>query len=105
MSGDEGALLPLVILTMTAAQAELRRGLTDGIAHYDVIVAELAVMHAHEPTLTHDDLGRISCRALVMVADDDEVRLEHAVELYRSLPGRRTRRRSRHLSRLPGGKA
>jgi pimeloyl-ACP methyl ester carboxylesterase len=68
----------------------------DGIAHYDVIVAKLAVMHAHEPTLTHDDLGRITCthddlgritcRALVMVADDDEVRLEHAVELYRSLP-------------------
>ena len=57
----------------------------DGIAHYDVMVAKLAVMHAHEPTLTHDDLGRISCRALVMVADDDEVRLEHAVELYRSL--------------------
>jgi hypothetical protein len=51
-----------------------------------VIVAKLAVMHAHEPTLTHDDLGRITCRALVMVADDDEVRLEHAVELYRSLP-------------------
>jgi pimeloyl-ACP methyl ester carboxylesterase len=58
----------------------------DGIAHYDVIVAKLAVMHAHEPTLTHDDLSRITCRALVMVADDDEVRLEHAVELYRSLP-------------------
>jgi len=58
----------------------------DGIAHYDVMVAKLAVMHAHEPTLTHDDLGRITCRALVMVADDDEVRLEHAVELYRSLP-------------------
>ena len=51
-----------------------------------MIVAKLAVMHAHEPTLTHDDLGRITCRALVMVADDDEVRLEHAVELYRSLP-------------------
>jgi pimeloyl-ACP methyl ester carboxylesterase len=50
------------------------------------MVAKLAVMHAHEPTLTRDDLGRITCRALVMVADDDEVRLEHAVELYRSLP-------------------
>ena len=33
-----------------------------------MIVAKLAVMHAHEPTLTHDDLGRITCRALVMVA-------------------------------------
>jgi len=58
----------------------------DGIGHYDVIVAKLATMHAHEPALTHDDLGKIACRTLVMVADDDEVRLEHAVDLYRSLP-------------------
>jgi hypothetical protein len=55
-----------------------------GITHYDVIVAKLDTMHAHEPSLTHDDLGTIACRTLVMVADD-EVRLEHAVDLYRSL--------------------
>jgi pimeloyl-ACP methyl ester carboxylesterase len=58
----------------------------DGIGYYDVIVAKLDTMHAHEPSLTHDDLGKIACRTLVMVADDDEVRLEHAVDLYRSLP-------------------
>jgi pimeloyl-ACP methyl ester carboxylesterase len=58
----------------------------DGIGHYDVIVAKLDAMHAHEPALTHDDLGTIACRTLVMVADDDEVRLEHAVDLYRNLP-------------------
>ena len=58
----------------------------DGIGHYDVMVAKLDTMHAHEPALTHDDLGTIACRTLVMVADDDEVRLEHAVDLYRSLP-------------------
>ena len=51
-----------------------------------MIVAKLDTMHAHEPSLTHDDLGKIACRTLVMVADDDEVRLEHAVDLYRSLP-------------------
>jgi pimeloyl-ACP methyl ester carboxylesterase len=51
-----------------------------------VIVAKLAVTHAHEPALTHDDLCEITCRTLVMVADDDEVRLEHAVTMYRSLP-------------------
>ena len=36
--------------------------------------------------VTTDDLSRIGARTLVMVADDDEVRLEHALELYRSLP-------------------
>lgn len=58
----------------------------DGIGHYDVIVAKLETMHAHEPALTPDDLGGIACRTLVMVADDDEVRLEHAIEMYRSVP-------------------
>lgn len=58
----------------------------DGRDHYDVVVAKLAAMHAAEPALTPADLGKITCRTLVMVGDDDEVRLEHAVELYRSLP-------------------
>jgi pimeloyl-ACP methyl ester carboxylesterase len=58
----------------------------DGIGHYDVIVAKLAAMHAREPALTHADLRAVTCRTLVMVADDDEVRLEHAIEEYRSLP-------------------
>jgi hypothetical protein len=67
----------------------------DGIGHYDVIVAKLDTMHAHEPSFTHDDLGKIACRTLVMVADDDQVRLEHAVDLYRSLP-------DAELSVIPG---
>jgi hypothetical protein len=58
----------------------------DGIGHYDAVVAKLATMHAHEPTLTSDDLGKIACRTLVLVADDDEVQLEHAIEMYRNLP-------------------
>src|SRR5437899_3067697 len=50
------------------------------------IVAKLAAMHAREPALTRADLRAVPCRTLVMVADDDEVRLEHAIEAYRSLP-------------------
>ena len=51
-----------------------------------MVVAKLAAMHAGEPALTDADLRSVSCRTLVMVADDDEVRLEHAIEAYRSLP-------------------
>jgi pimeloyl-ACP methyl ester carboxylesterase len=58
----------------------------DGIGHYDVVVAKLAAMHAREPAFTGADLGAVTCRTLVMVADDDEVRMEHAVEAYRCLP-------------------
>jgi pimeloyl-ACP methyl ester carboxylesterase len=58
----------------------------DGIGHYPVVVAKLAAMHAAGPTLEVADLNQFSGRVLVMVADDDEVRLEHALELYRGLP-------------------
>ncbi len=58
----------------------------DGPEHYDVVVQKLALMHAHEPSLTSDDLHEVASHTLVMVADDDEVRLEHAVAMYRNLP-------------------
>jgi pimeloyl-ACP methyl ester carboxylesterase len=57
----------------------------DGIGHYAVMVAKLAAMHDREPALTGADLRAITCRTLIMVADDDEVRLEHAIEAYRSI--------------------
>src|SRR5271166_3980160 len=58
----------------------------DGIEHYDAVVAKLDAMHRHEPALMPHELGTITCRTLILVADDDEVRLEHAIEMYRSLP-------------------
>jgi pimeloyl-ACP methyl ester carboxylesterase len=57
----------------------------DGRDHYQVMVAKLAAMHAHGPTLTALDLTAIQSRSLVMLGDDDEVMLEHAVELYRAI--------------------
>jgi pimeloyl-ACP methyl ester carboxylesterase len=51
-----------------------------------VVLAKMAQTHLVEPTLTPADLARVACRALVMVGDDDEVRLEHAIEMYRALP-------------------
>jgi pimeloyl-ACP methyl ester carboxylesterase len=58
----------------------------DGPDHYGEVVERLARMHRIEPTLTVKDLGAISCRTLVMLGDDDEVRLEHGIALYRALP-------------------
>ncbi|MGH9157259.1 MAG: alpha/beta fold hydrolase [Acidimicrobiales bacterium] len=58
----------------------------DGAAHFPVVVDKLARMHLIEPTLNNDDLGTIACRTLVMFGDDDEVTLEHAIALYRTLP-------------------
>ena len=58
----------------------------DGIGHYDEVAAKLAAMHAHEPALSEADLRQIAVRTLIMVADDDEVRFEHAVAMYRNMP-------------------
>ena len=58
----------------------------DGVAHYPIVVEKLSRMHQSEPSLNVDDLGAIGCRTLVMLGDDDEVRLEHGIALYRALP-------------------
>ena len=36
--------------------------------------------------LSAADLRQIAVRTLIMVADDDEVRFEHAAAMYRSMP-------------------
>ena len=47
---------------------------------------KLAAMHATGPSLTEAELAEVACPVLVMLGDDDEVRLEHALALYRALP-------------------
>jgi pimeloyl-ACP methyl ester carboxylesterase len=68
---------------LEASYAELS---PDGAGHYPVVVAKLAAMHAAEPSFTVTDLGQVASRTLVMVADDDEVRLEHAVAMFSAIP-------------------
>jgi pimeloyl-ACP methyl ester carboxylesterase len=58
----------------------------DGREHYPVIAAKLARMHSEEPSLTAEELNAVASRTLVMVGDDDEVRLEHALAMYRAIP-------------------
>jgi pimeloyl-ACP methyl ester carboxylesterase len=43
-------------------------------------------MHAAEPAMSEADLRQVKVRTLIMVADDDEVRSEHAIAMYRSMP-------------------
>ncbi|MGI8778570.1 MAG: alpha/beta fold hydrolase [Solirubrobacteraceae bacterium] len=59
----------------------------DGIEHFGVVLAKTNRMHAEEPTFTDVDLQGATVPVLVMVADDDEMALEHSIALYRSLPG------------------
>jgi pimeloyl-ACP methyl ester carboxylesterase len=57
----------------------------DGPEHYPVVYAKLARMNWEEPTLTMTDLSGVTSRTLVMVGDDDEVTLEHAIAMYRGI--------------------
>jgi pimeloyl-ACP methyl ester carboxylesterase len=58
----------------------------DGREHYPVVHRKLDDMHVRGPELTPHDLRNISCRTLLMVGDDDQVTLEHAIDFYRALP-------------------
>jgi pimeloyl-ACP methyl ester carboxylesterase len=57
----------------------------DGPDRFAVVSAKLARLNWEEPTLTPADLGGVSSRTLVMVGDDDEVMLEHAIAMYRAI--------------------
>jgi pimeloyl-ACP methyl ester carboxylesterase len=58
----------------------------DGADHFPVVSAKLTRLNWEEPTLTAADLAGVTSRTLVMVGDDDEVTLEHAIAMYRGLP-------------------
>lgn len=61
----------------------------DGPEHFAVVMEKAMVMFATEPTLTADDLRRLEHPTLVLVGDDDVVRLDHTVALYEALPAGR----------------
>jgi pimeloyl-ACP methyl ester carboxylesterase len=58
----------------------------DGPEHYPVVEAKLVRLNREEPTLTEADLRGVTSRTLVMLGDDDEVILEHAIAMYRGIP-------------------
>jgi pimeloyl-ACP methyl ester carboxylesterase len=59
----------------------------DGPAHWPIVVDKVVDMIRTQPTLSTDDLGRISAPTLVLVGDDDLTALEHTIALYRAIPG------------------
>jgi pimeloyl-ACP methyl ester carboxylesterase len=58
----------------------------DGAEHFAAVFEKSRAMWAVEPTLTRDDLRKISAPALVLVGDDDLMTLAHTASLYESLP-------------------
>ena len=86
LGGWEAGVLDEVDAPMAAMEDAYAEVSPDGREHWAVVVAKAAAMHRSEPRLTEDDLARVRARTLVVVGDDDEVRLEHAVAMYRAIP-------------------
>jgi pimeloyl-ACP methyl ester carboxylesterase len=75
-----GVAMPPVLV---AAYSEVS---PDGPEHFPIIVSKIARAAEEGTGLTEADLRRVACPALVIVADDDMVTLEHTTALYRALP-------------------
>lgn len=74
---------PAVMLDAYAARSP------DGADHFPIVAAKGMAMMTTEPTLTTDDVARLEHPTLVLVGDDDVMRLDHTAALYEALPAGR----------------
>jgi pimeloyl-ACP methyl ester carboxylesterase len=58
----------------------------DGPDHWPVFFAKTARMWREEPTLTTKGVAQVSAPTLVLVGDDEPIRLEHTLALFDSVP-------------------
>lgn len=59
----------------------------DGPGHWPIFFEKCKQMILEEDqTITAEERGRITSPTLIMASDDDLIRLEHTIELYRSIP-------------------
>ena len=59
----------------------------DGAAYWPVVLARLKLMWAAEPSFTNEELQSITAPTLLVFGDRDIVTPEHAVEMFRAIPG------------------
>lgn len=59
----------------------------DGPEHWPVFLGRMKAMWATEPDFTDEELRTIQAPTLVIIGDRDIVTPEHAVELFRAIPG------------------
>lgn len=68
---------------MAEAYAELS---PDGADHWQVVTTKSNRMHKTEPAVTESQLQALSMPVLIVLGDDDQVRFDHALRMYESLP-------------------
>jgi pimeloyl-ACP methyl ester carboxylesterase len=70
---------------LAAIRATYEATSPDGAEHWATFYGKVAEMGRTGPGMTVDDLGRIGCPVLVVVADDDVVTLSHAITMFDAL--------------------
>jgi pimeloyl-ACP methyl ester carboxylesterase len=74
-----------------SAELAMFRGLyekysPDGPEHWPIVYRKFVELIRREPTISLEELARISAPTLVLVGDDDIESLEHTVAMLRSIP-------------------
>lgn len=59
----------------------------DGADHWPIVLGRLHRMWTMEPNFTREEMQSIKVPTLIIVGDDDIVTPEHAVEMFRTIPG------------------
>ena len=59
----------------------------DGAGHWPIVLGRLQRMWAVEPSFTREQMQSIEAATLIIVGDGDIVTPEHAVEMFRMIPG------------------
>ena len=59
----------------------------DGVAHWPIVLGRLQRMWIAEPNFTREELLRVEAPTLIIIGDGDIVTPEHAVEMFRTIPG------------------
>ena len=64
-----------------------RRQSPDGVDHWPIFLGRLQRMWVVEPSFARDEMQSITAPTLIIVGDGDIVMPEHAVEMFRTIPG------------------
>jgi pimeloyl-ACP methyl ester carboxylesterase len=64
-----------------------RRLSPDGVDHWPIVLGRLQRMWVVEPNFTREQMQSIKAPTLIIVGDGDIVTPEHAVEMFRVIPG------------------
>ncbi|MEO8457542.1 MAG: alpha/beta hydrolase [Chloroflexota bacterium] len=88
MAGMMGSFTPeMAKMMLGEAVATYEKYTPDGPDHFPVVFEKTKAMFMTQPTLTVEDLAKITTPTLVLAGDHDLMTIEHTTALYKAIPG------------------